>query len=113
MITIYHNKRCGKSREGLQFLIENNIQHEIVFYFENLLTEVELSLIIEKLNINPIDLVRIKEKIWIAEFKNKQLNNTEIIAAMVKYPNLIERAIVVNGTKAIIARSIDKIHEVI
>ena len=109
MITIYHNPRCGKSRECLAFLQNSNFEFEIVKYLDINFTFNTLSEILNKLNINPIDLVRIKEPIWIQNYKSKQLSNEEIIEAMVLHPTLIERPIVVNKNKAIIARPLHKI----
>lgn len=113
MIKIYHNPRCSKSREGLCTLKDLNEQVEIINYIENPLTFEELKKLIALLGIEPIELVRTKEAIWKEEFKDKKLTNEEIIEAMVKYPKLIERPIVVNGDKAVIARPSEKIKEII
>ncbi len=111
MIQIYHNSRCGKSRNCLAFLEKSNIKFETINYLVDNLTYNELSSIIEKLLINPIDLVRQKEKIWIDNFKGKKLSDAAIIQAMIENPILIERPIVINGNKAIIAREIEKIEQ--
>ncbi|SHG10244.1 arsenate reductase [Flavobacterium fluvii] len=107
MIQIYHNPRCTKSRECLAFLEETGQEYEIVKYLENIPTYEELKGIIEKLGIKPIELVRRKEKIWIENFKDKVLNDEEIIQAMISNPTLIERPIVINGNKAVIARPLE------
>ena len=52
--------------------------------------------------------MRQKEKIWIENFKDKKMSNDEIIQAMISNPILIERPIVINGNKAIIARPFEK-----
>ena len=65
MIQIYHNSRCGKSRECLAFLEKSGQEYEIVKYLEDIPTFEELKEIIKKLEIKPIELVRRKEKIWI------------------------------------------------
>jgi len=107
MIQIYHNPRCTKSRECLAFLEETGQEYEIVKYLENIPTYDELKGIIEKLGIKPIELVRRKEKIWTENFKNKILSDEEIIQAMISNPTLIERPIVINGNKAVIARPLE------
>ncbi len=61
------------------------------------------------MNLKPIELVRIKEKIWIDEFKEKALTDSEVIQAMTDNPILIERPIVVRDGKAIIGRDLDKV----
>ena len=108
MIQIYHNSRCGKSRECLVFLENSGQKYEIVKYLEEVPSFGELKEIIQKLGIKPIELVRQKEKIWIENFKGKPLTDDEIVQAMVSNPILIERPIVVNGDKAVIARPLEK-----
>ena len=108
MIQIYHNSRCGKSRECLAFLEKSGKEYEIIKYLEDVPTFDELKEIIKKLGIKPIELVRRKEKIWTENFKDKQLSDDEIIQAMISNPILIERPIVINGEKAVIARPLEK-----
>ena len=104
MCTIYHNPRCRKSRETLQLLENNNIQPEIIRYLDDVPTEKELSALLKKLGMKPIDLVRKGEAVWKEHFKGKDLSDREILGAMVKFPKLIERPIVVRGDKAVIGR---------
>lgn len=113
MITIYHNPRCTKSREGLCEIENLKQPFKIRKYFEEPFTKVELEEVIKKLNISPIELVRTKESIWIENFKGKQLSNFQIIQAMLENPKLIERPIIINGNKAVIARPKEKIKEIL
>jgi len=113
MIQIYHNSRCTKSRECLAFLEESGKEFEVVKYLEHVPSFEELKLIIGKLNIKPIELVRRKEKIWTENFKDKKMTDDEIIKTMVSNPILIERPIVINGEKAVIARPLEKAAEII
>lgn len=104
MIKIYHNPRCSKSREGLSILEESGKKFEVIDYMKIHVSENELSELIQKLNINPIDLVRKNEEIWKQDFKDKNLNDQQIIQAMAKNPQLIERPIVIKGSRAVIGR---------
>ena len=113
MIQIYHNSRCGKSRECLAFLENSGKEFKVVKYLDDVPTFEELKSIIEKLGVKPIELVRQKEKIWIEKFKEKKLTDDEIIKAMISNPILIERPIVINGEKAVIARPLEKIKTII
>lgn len=72
-----------------------------------------LSELIALLAIKPIELVRTAEKIWKETYKGKQMSNSEIIKAMITEPKLIQRPIVVNKSKAVIARPLEKINEII
>lgn len=104
MIQIYHNPRCGKSRNCLAFIEKSNQDFEIIPYLTETPTFEQLKTLLVQLNLEPIQLIRTKEKIWIENFKGKTLSNDEIINAMVENPILIERPIVVKDGKAIIGR---------
>ena len=89
----------------LALLISKTSEFEIIDYLKNPIKFEEIKLIIEKLNIKPIELVRINESIWKENYiKNKQLTDEEIIIAMRDNPKLIERPIVTTNKKAIIGR---------
>lgn len=113
MIQIYHNSRCGKSRNCLAFVENSKKEFEVINYLINPPSFEELSDIIEKLNIKPIELVRQKEKIWIENFKEQNMTDEQIIQAMISNPILIERPIVIMGNKAIIGRDLEKVAEFI
>lgn len=113
MIQIYHNNRCGKSRDCLAFLEQSGKEFEVIKYLETIPTFDELKTIIEKLNIKPLELVRQKEKIWIENFKDVPMTDEEIILAMITNPILIERPILINGDKATIARPLEKINTIL
>ena len=113
MIQIYHNQRCGKSRNCKLFLEESNQDFEIINYLNTPPTFSELNELLNKLKFTPIELVRQKEKIWIDNFKNKPLTDDQIIQAMVENPILIERPIVINGDKAVIGRDLEKVNSFI
>jgi arsenate reductase len=113
MIQLFHNSRCSKSRQCLSLLENSGKKFEIIKYLENPPSIAELTELISKLGINPIDLVRKKEKLWIEEFKNKGLSAKELIEIMVKNPILIERPIVIKGDKAVVARPLEKALEII
>lgn len=109
MIQIYHNPRCGKSRNCLAFIEKTNQEFEIIPYLTQTPSFEELKKLLQQLDLDPIQLIRTKEKIWIDNFKDKTLTDDEIIAAMVENPILIERPIVVKNGKAIIGRDPEKV----
>ena len=113
MIKIYHNPRCSKSRQGVELLENSGKQFEIVKYLENIPSKEELTSIIEKLQIQPIELIRKNEAIWKENYKGKDLSGSEIIDAMLQNPKLIERPIVINNTKAAIGRPLENIQNII
>ena len=109
MLQIFHNNRCGKSRNCLSMLESSGKEFEIISYLTTPPTAAELQGVIEKLDIKPIDLVRQKEKTWIDNFKGKNYTDEELIKIMITNPILIERPILISEEKAIIARDEEKI----
>ena len=109
MIQIYHNPRCGKSRNCLAFLDEAIGDYEVISYLTQTPSFEELKYLLEKLNLKPIELIRIKEKIWLENYKGKEMNDTQLIEAMIDNPILIERPIVIKDGKAIIGRDLEKV----
>ncbi len=104
MITIFHNPRCSKSREGLNILEHSGKEFKVIKYLDELMTVDTLKHVISLLDITPIELVRKNEAIWKSQFKNMTLSDDDIIIAMIENPKLIERPIVINGNKAAIGR---------
>ena len=101
---IYHNPRCRKSRECVQYLIDKKLNFEIFDYLKEGVSENDIKLIIKKLNISAIELVRKNEKIWKDNFKGKELKEEEIISLLCNEPKLMERPIIVCKNKAVIGR---------
>lgn len=113
MIEIIHNPRCSKSRAALEFLKERGLDVKEIRYLDNPLNKDELKNLLKKLAISPYKLVRKNEDIYKSEFQDKELTDEEWIEAMVKYPKLIERPIIINGDKAVVGRPLEKVEEVI
>ena len=106
MIKIYHNPRCRKSREALKYIEDKGASFEVIQYLQNPLTGQELSNLINKLNIRPIDLIRKEEALWKTQFKDKNLDKEALIDLMIKEPRLIQRPIIEFQDMAVIARPI-------
>ena len=113
MITIYHNNRCRKSREGLEILQKSGKPFTIREYLKEVPAKDELSALIKLLGIKPLELVRTNEAVWKEKYKNKALSDNDIITAMSENPKLIERPVVIHGNKAVIGRPPLKILEII
>ena len=101
---IYHNPRCRKSRETLKLINDAGIDPQVIEYLTEVPSANELKEIVEMLGIKPYDLLRRGETDFRENFKDKNLSDDEWIAAMVKFPKLIERPIVVKQKKAVLGR---------
>jgi len=112
MIKIYHNNRCRKSREALNYLIDNNIKHTVIEYLKNPISKKTLINLLDKLNCNPENILRKNEKIWKENFKYKNdFSEDDLINILIEYPKLIERPIVEDDKYAVIARPIDNLED--
>jgi len=111
MITIYHNSRCSKSRIGVAYLEEKGVDFNIRQYLKEPFTFEELKSLIGKTGLKPLDIVRVDETYYTENLKNRELNDDELIAEMVKEPKLIQRPIVERGDKAVLARPVENIEK--
>ena len=109
----YHNPRCRKSRETLQYLKELGYEPELILYLKNPPTFEELKDVIGKLGIKPLELIRKNESIYKEKYKGKEYSDDEWIRIMIENPKLIERPIIISESKAVIGRPKEKVHEII
>ena len=107
--TIYHNPRCRKSREGLEYLKSKSFEVEIIEYLKNPLSISELENLIELLGIEPKQLVRTNEVIWKENFNGSEHSKNQIISILADNPKLIERPIISNGKSAIVGRPLENL----
>ena len=108
-LKIYHNPRCRKSREALQYLEESKKEFEVINYIEHTLSKEDIAQLLEELDYQAEELIRKNEAIWKAEYKGKELSTDQLITALSEHPKLIERPIISNGAQAVIARPLEKL----
>lgn len=85
----------------------------VVKYLDTPLNAEELKQILKKLDMKPIDLIRKTEEAYKNEIKGKDFSDYELIEAMAANPKLIERPIVINGSKAVVARPPERIDDIL
>ena len=102
-VTIYHNPRCGKSRETLELLRRRGIEPRIVEYLKTPPDAAELRRLLKLLGITPRQLLRKKEAAE-AGLDRPDLTDAALIDGMAKHPIAIERPIVVKGERAALGR---------
>jgi arsenate reductase len=113
MIKIYHNPRCAKSREALHMLEEKGIDHQVIKYMDESLTSGQLQALLDKLAMDPFELIRTNEQIWKNEFADKDMDDNELILTMIEFPQLMQRPIIEDEDRAIVARPPELINEMI
>ena len=110
---IYHNPRCSKSRQSLALLRENGMEPEVIEYLKTPLDEVVLRDVIAKLGLKAHEVVRTKEEPYQQLALSPDSSEKEVIAAIVKYPILMERPIVMKGDSAVIGRPPENVYELL
>jgi len=102
-VVIYHNPRCGKSRQTLALLRERGIEPRIIEYLQTPPSGAELKRLLTMLGMTPRQLLRAKEAREVG-IDPGALSDAALITAMVANPIVIERPIVVSGSKAALGR---------
>jgi len=102
-VTIYHNPRCGKSRQTLALLEARGVKPEIIEYLKTPPDRATLKRLLNLLGMTPRELLRKKEAAE-AGLDRPGLSDEQIIAGMIDNPIVIERPIVVRGERAALGR---------
>ena len=110
---ILHNNRCSKSRCALEILENKGVDFEIVKYLENPLSASEIKDLLKKLDMPSEAIIRKGEADYKANFKGKTMSENDWIDAMVKFPKLIERPIIIRGDKAVVGRPPENIEQLL
>ena len=109
---IWHNPRCRKSREGLQYLQQKNVEIEIFDYMKEGFQPEQLVQVIE-MSGEPVEaFIRTNEREYRElGLKGKALTAQEFAEIASKHPRLLQRPIVIYKNKAVLARPADKIDQ--
>lgn len=114
MVTIWHNPRCSKSRQTLALLEEHDQDIEVFKYLDEELNAQLLEDVLVKLGIGARSLLRKGESAYKElGLKDKAKADSELVAAMVSHPKLIERPIVINGDVAALGRPPESVLEIL
>ena len=110
---IYFNPKCSKCRMTLGLLNEKGEKPEVVEYLQNIPSKSELKNILSLLGVSADQLLRKKESAYQQAGLNESSTQDEIINAMMEYPILIERPIVIHNGKAAIGRPPENVLEIL
>lgn len=101
-ITIYHNPKCGTSRNTLALIRNSGVEPNVIEYLNTPPSKAELQGLINAAGITPRELLRAKEEIYSElSLDDPKWTDEEIIDVMLQHPILINRPLVVTplGTK--------------
>lgn len=110
-IVVYEKRTCTTCRKLATLLAERGIDFEQVEYHVEGLTEPEIRDLLAKTGVPAADLLRTRED-GASELAASADEDT-IVAAMVERPELLQRPIVVNGDRAVLARPVERVLEIL
>ncbi len=106
-VTIYLKPTCTTCKKAVAILDGCKVEYESIDYYKQSLSKQELTDLIKKLKIEPKELLRKKAGIY------SELGLAETVKLILKYPDLLQRPIVVSGDKVILARPAENIKSLI
>jgi arsenate reductase (glutaredoxin) len=112
-ITVYEKPTCTTCRKLAKFFEENGIEYEKVNYFIEPLSEEKLRDLLAKANLAPADVLRKNEPLYKELNLSAEASPGEIIDLIIRHPSLLQRPIVEVGEKAVLARPVEKVIELI
>jgi arsenate reductase len=111
-ITIYHNPKCGTSRNVLALIRDKHIEPEIIEYLKTPLSRAQLAALVKKMQVPVRDVVRAKEALY-SELKLEQAGDSELLDAIAKHPILLNRPIVTTPKGARLCRPGEAVAEIL
>jgi arsenate reductase len=112
-MTIYHNPNCSTSRKVLGWLRDKGHDPKVVEYLKTPPDAATLTKILKAMDARPADIVRRKGEAYEALGDVAKLSDPALIQRIVAEPVLIERPIVVNGSRAVLCRPAERVWDVV
>jgi arsenate reductase (glutaredoxin) len=109
-LTVYEKPTCSTCRSLVAMLEERGIGFDTVDYHVEGLSEPRLRELLAKAGLSARDVLRVKEPL-VAELglDSPDVGEEALIAAMVEHPVLVQRPIVERGDRAVLARPIERV----
>ncbi|HZR51696.1 MAG TPA: ArsC/Spx/MgsR family protein [Streptosporangiaceae bacterium] len=103
-VVVWYNPRCSKCRGAEELLAKYGVSAQRVFYLDNPPHRTEINRVLELLGAtDPRELMRTAEPRY-RELGLGDASADELIEAMTRYPELIQRPVVIWPDRAVIAR---------
>ena len=113
LLTVYEKPTCTTCRRLSALLAERGVEPERVDYHVTGLTEAEIRDLLAKAGLGPPDVLRKRERAYTAHVAGRALTEDELIGVMVEHPELLQRPVVVRGDRAVLARPVERVLELL
>ena len=110
-ITVYEKRACTTCRKLHELLTERAVDFDTVQYHVEGLTEPHIRELLAKAGISAAEALRMREE-GAAELAAAG-DEDAIVAAMAQRPELLQRPLVVNGERAVLARPVERVLEIL
>jgi arsenate reductase (glutaredoxin) len=110
-IVVYEQRTCTTCRKLAELLAERGVDFDRVEYQVEGLDEPEIRDLLTKTGGSAADLLRTREQG--ARELAERGDEDAVVAAMVARPELLQRPVVVNGDRAVLARPIERVLEIL
>jgi arsenate reductase len=113
-LTVYEKPTCTTCRNLYALLTERGVDFESVEYHVTGIGEGELGELLRKLGTGPREILRTREPL-VKELglDVPGISDEQLIAQMVAHPALVQRPIVVSGDRAVLARPVERVLELL
>jgi arsenate reductase len=113
-LTIFEVSSCSTCQKLATLLAERGVEYEGVEYHKTGLDEATIRALLAKSGLGPSDLLRRREPL-VAQLGllDEGVSDDELIARMVEHPRLMQRPVVVRGDRALLARPVERVLELL
>ena len=114
-LTVYEVSSCSTCRNLAALLAENGIEYDGVEYHETGLDEATIRGLLAKSGLRPRDILRVREPLvaQLGLLEGEGTGDDELIALMAEHPKLMQRPIAVRGERALLARPVERVLELL
>jgi arsenate reductase len=114
-LTVYEKRTCTTCRNLAELLAERGVGFDRVEYHVEGLPEAKLRELLRKGGMRPADLLRRREpKVAELGLDGDELPpDDELIRLMAEHPEIVQRPIVERGDRAVLARPVEKVLELL
>ncbi len=114
-LTIYEKRTCSTCRKVTELLTERGAAFERIDYHVEGIDEATIRSLLGKAGIGPREALRLREPL-VAELgllDGDGVGDDELFALMAEHPQLLQRPIVVRGDRAVLARPVERVLELL
>jgi arsenate reductase (glutaredoxin) len=113
-LMVYEKRTCSTCKNLASLLEERGVDFDRVDYHVDPLGEAKIRELVRKTGRPARELFRTREPVY-AELglADREVEDDEAIALMAEHPELMQRPVVVKGDRAVLARPVERVHELL